>query len=160
MLEKSADFELQRKTFSMHKHTNLLKPMVVLRDGYILEAEGLFYADGDNNDATILKDMLNNGLPKTLQNCENLVFDRGFRDAVDVAKPNDFNVSMSAFLSRSSKQFSTAQASETRLVTMVRGIVEVVNDRQKNKIPHFVNVIRNSNIPTLNDDFILEYHVQ
>jgi hypothetical protein len=50
-IQKSSNHELQRKTYSMHKHRNLLKPMLTtLADGYILSSTGLWYTDGANND--------------------------------------------------------------------------------------------------------------
>jgi hypothetical protein len=46
-VEKSCDFEIQKKTYSSQKSRNLVKPfMIVLPDGYILEANGPWYADG------------------------------------------------------------------------------------------------------------------
>lgn len=58
-IEKPSNQKTQRKTFSPHKHRNLFKSMfVVCPDGYIVAAEGLFYGDGDNNDAKILQSML------------------------------------------------------------------------------------------------------
>lgn len=115
----------------------------------------MFYADSENNDANILKAMLKDseGLQKILMKGDQLVLDRGFRDAADMVRSKGFNVSMPSFLSPKSKQFTTKEANETRRVTMVRWIVEAINGRQKKKYPYFANVIRNSNIPTLNDDF-------
>ncbi len=46
-IEKPADFELQKITWSEQKSRNLLKPfMIVLPDGYILTAEGPYGANG------------------------------------------------------------------------------------------------------------------
>jgi hypothetical protein len=46
-IEKPAQFDLQKVTWSEQKKRNLLKPfMVVLPDGYILAAEGPFGANG------------------------------------------------------------------------------------------------------------------
>lgn len=58
-IEKPSDHKLQRDTFSMHKHRNLVKTMfVVCPDGYLLAADGLYLANGKNNDANILEAML------------------------------------------------------------------------------------------------------
>lgn len=43
----------------MHKNRPLVKPMMVTTtDGYILGVIGPFYADGKNNDASILENMI------------------------------------------------------------------------------------------------------
>lgn len=58
-IQKPADHKFQRDTYSMHKHRNLVKSMIVAcPDGYILSADGLYLANGKNNDANILKSML------------------------------------------------------------------------------------------------------
>ena len=70
--------------YSAHKFKNLGKMMmVVAADGYILDAEGLYYADGGNNDAYILKDMLMNSHFKYyFIDDDHLILDRGFRDSI------------------------------------------------------------------------------
>src|ERR1700744_6436443 len=54
-IQKTADLDLQSRTFSPHKHRNLTKfMMVTMRDGYIIDATGPYFADSKKNDASIL----------------------------------------------------------------------------------------------------------
>lgn len=40
-IDKPSDFELQKKTWSVQKNRNLVKPMmIVLEDGYVIDAPG------------------------------------------------------------------------------------------------------------------------
>jgi len=58
-MQKPNKILLQKKTYSLHKHANLFKPMMVVTpSGYILAADGLYFADNGNTDAEILKAML------------------------------------------------------------------------------------------------------
>jgi hypothetical protein len=54
-IDKPQDFTLQQLTYSGQKKRNLLKPfMIVLPDGYILDASGPWYANGNINYFTLL----------------------------------------------------------------------------------------------------------
>lgn len=54
-VQKSTDFAFQRRSFSMQKHGNLVKPMMIVSTtGYIVAAIGPYLADGKNSDAKIL----------------------------------------------------------------------------------------------------------
>ena len=58
-IQKSRKYAFQRRCFSLHKHRPLVKAMVVTAtDGYIISILGPFYANGQNNDASILKYMV------------------------------------------------------------------------------------------------------
>ncbi|CAF1650537.1 unnamed protein product [Adineta ricciae] len=58
-IQKSSNNTFQRRTYSMHKHRNLIKPMIITAtDGYILAVFGPFLADHNNNDASIIKHCL------------------------------------------------------------------------------------------------------
>ena len=77
---------MQRKTWSAHKHRNLVKAMMlVFPDGYILQAESCFFANGANNDANILNGLLEKDGPDSLRsvmgNDNVMLLDRGFRDS-------------------------------------------------------------------------------
>lgn len=55
-IEKSWNYEFQRKSYSMHKSRPLLKPLILTSTtGYILELIGLFYGNSAKNDANIIK---------------------------------------------------------------------------------------------------------
>lgn len=58
-IEKSSDYSFQRQTYSMHKNRPLVKPMVIVTStGYIVDVFGPYFADGNNNDAQILNNLL------------------------------------------------------------------------------------------------------
>ncbi|OXA46688.1 hypothetical protein Fcan01_18211 [Folsomia candida] len=128
--QKASDFKLQRRSYSSHKKRNLFKPMmVVCPDGYIVEATGLFYGDCGNNDANILKKMLeeHESIMVILEDGDVLILDRGFRDAIEEAESQGLSV----------------------LVTMLRWVVESANGRLKNKFRFFDNTIAASCFPKL-----------
>lgn len=57
--EKSENYDLQRNMHSMHKKRSLTKPMMcITTTGYIIDAFGLYFANGENNDASILRHLL------------------------------------------------------------------------------------------------------
>ncbi|KAF2899376.1 hypothetical protein ILUMI_06798 [Ignelater luminosus] len=95
-IEKPQDHELQKKTWSVHKNSNLYKVMIrCLSDGYILVADGQYFADENNNDATILKLMLKKPLMLSFfQPRDYVVVDRGFRDVLDETKSHGIEVYM------------------------------------------------------------------
>lgn len=85
-IQKSADYSLQRRSYSMHKNRPLLKPMMIVgTDGYILDVIGPYFADYHNNDAAITKHLLltNESAKNWFQENDIFIVDRGFRDAVD-----------------------------------------------------------------------------
>lgn len=58
-IQKSSNNNLQRRCFSMHKYRPLVKPMIITTTtGYIVEVFGPYFADGNNNDAKIMEDLL------------------------------------------------------------------------------------------------------
>ena len=58
-IQKSYNNTLQRRTFSLHKGTSLVKPMMIVSsDGYIIAVLGPFFADGKNNASEITKNLL------------------------------------------------------------------------------------------------------
>ena len=58
-IEKSSNYTFQRRSYSVHKGRHLVKPMMLVSTtGYILEIYGPYYADGKNNDASILNSLI------------------------------------------------------------------------------------------------------
>jgi len=58
-IEKSSNYLFQRRSFSIHKGRPLVKPMMLVSTtGYILEIYGPYFADGKNNDASILNNLI------------------------------------------------------------------------------------------------------
>jgi len=142
-IDKPGDFEEQRKTYSLHKHRNLYKPMmIVLPSGYLIDAPGLFYADGSNNDAKIMEYLLKMPeLANFVNNNDCVIYDRGFRDVVKQSTDAGLQVYMPSLLPNGQKQFTAIEANQSRRVTMVRWLVESANGRLKNVFPFFKGTI-------------------
>jgi len=143
-VEKSSDFYLQRRSYSSHKHRNLFKPMVVTApNGYVIEADGLYFSDGLNNDAKILNHMLNqaHSITSILQTRDCLVLDRGFRDVIDIIEEMGIQTFMPHCLKKGQTQFTMQEANESRKITKLRWVVESVNGRLKGVFTFFYDVI-------------------
>lgn len=82
-MQKSANNEIQKATYSGQKKRHLWKPFVITTtNGYIIEVEGPFFAN--ESDSTILNELIekrpdlkNLLLPKDI-----VILDRGFRESV------------------------------------------------------------------------------
>ncbi|CAF4084367.1 unnamed protein product [Rotaria magnacalcarata] len=132
-IQKSSNNQLQRKCYSMHKHRNLVKPMILtdtvsllLERCYILCALGPFFSDYKNNDASILKHCLyknEQDIVNWLHEDDILIVDRGFRDAISAIKHFGYEPVMPSFLKRR-EQLSTDEVNYTRLITKVRWVIE------------------------------------
>ncbi|OXA46743.1 hypothetical protein Fcan01_18240 [Folsomia candida] len=96
--------------------------MSVCPDGYIIEPTGLFYGDNGNNDANILRKMM---------------------------EEQDSIMSLLEEDDKNQVQFTTTEANKSRLVTMLRWVVESVNGRLKNKFKFFEDIICASYFPKL-----------
>jgi len=146
-IQKSANFDVQKETYSMHKYDNLVKVMMlVTTTGYILAVEGLYCADGSNNDAAILNNMVTEpayGFSSFLQSEVCLVVNRGFRDSVALLESFGHEVKMPSLLPRTQKQLTCKEGNESRLCTAVRWVVESANGRLKNVFPFFGHTISN-----------------
>ena len=58
-IQKSSQHTFQCRTFSMHKHRPLVKPMMVVSTtGYVVSVVGPYLADGHNHDAAITQHMM------------------------------------------------------------------------------------------------------
>ncbi|CAC5364418.1 unnamed protein product [Mytilus coruscus] len=137
-IQKSGNFQFQRRSFSMHKHRPLVKPMVfVTTSGYIVSVIGPYMGDGKNNDANILTHIIKRNIEKItdwLQEDDILIADRGFRDSLDLLNElNELGIKseMPSFLGRGEKQHSVEESNTTRLVTKLRWIIESINGRIK-----------------------------
>lgn len=93
-------------------------------------------------DATILKQILDNHsepmedapIRSFFEPDDVMVLDRGFRDA-----GSGFTVYTPQTLSRHESQLSTEAANKSRLVTLVRWVVETINGRMKRDFKIFRN---------------------
>lgn len=72
----------------MHKYRPLIKPMVVVTTTeYILSIVVPFFADGKNNDAAIVRNMINtnaDGINDWLKEGNIFILDRGFGDVLEL----------------------------------------------------------------------------
>ncbi|CAC5387886.1 unnamed protein product [Mytilus coruscus] len=131
-LQKSADYEFQRLSYSLHKNRPLVKPMVIVgTDGYILSVRGPYFANAKDNDAAITKHMISvnaEGMNEWSETSDVCVVDRRFRDVVDFLREQEFNVEMPVYLKKGSKQHSVEEANASRLVTKVRWSLKVYSD--------------------------------
>jgi hypothetical protein len=143
-VERPLDFEIQKLTYSGQKKRNLVKPfMIVLPSGYILDAPGPYWANGKNNDSGILNQLLQPGAPlhTYLLPGDHTVVDRGFRDSQTGLRRLEIACHMPNLLKQSQKQFKTKEANKSRIVTILRWLVEAVNGRIKKKFKMFRNVV-------------------
>jgi hypothetical protein len=126
--------------------------MVVTPDGYVLEAEGLYYSDGLNNDAKILENMWYkpNSIISVLKSRDCLILDRGFRDVIGIINASKVLTFMPHCLDKGQDQFSAEQANESRKITKLRWVVEAANGRLKNVFSFFHETISAAYFPKLN----------
>jgi hypothetical protein len=129
--------------------------MAVSTTGHILEAEGVYGSNGSNNDAGILKHILQSPdkLLLFLQEGDTVILDRGFRDVVPTLQELKIRSCLPGFLSQKQKQFTTDEANGSRTVTIGRWPVEAANGKLKQKFKFLDAVIRNSHLPNLHKYF-------
>lgn len=132
-VQSSSNYTYQKRTFSLHKHTNLVKPfLIVCCDGYILDCLGPYKAT--TNDATIMAQIFEDaeGPMRTFFRQDDVfILDRGFRDVIPVLQSYGFKAYMPESLISGEHQLTTLQANRSRCVTMCRWVVEVINGRIK-----------------------------
>ena len=132
---KSADNEIQRKSYSVQKSRHLSKPFIICTTtGKIVDVYGLYPAT--MNDATILDNILkcNKDLRKLLGQNDHIILDRGFRNVIDTLKNNYKLIThMPTCKTGTQEQLSTLEANESRLTTRTRWIVESINSKLKNQ---------------------------
>lgn len=111
-------------------------------------------ANNANNDASITKHVLTDqdSIVKFFKPDDIFIVDRGFRDVIEFLKELGINAEMPAFLDKNTKQLSDKAANYSRIITKTRWVVESVNGLIKTW-KYFANIIPNSNIRYLQDDF-------
>jgi hypothetical protein len=119
--QKSKNFSFSRQSYSMYKHRPLIKPMMIVSTtGYIIAVLGPYIAK--NSDADIIKHMVRTNTEEFnewVAEGDVMVVDRGFRDAKDILEELGLEVEMPSFLGPREKQYTTADANKSRLVTKV-----------------------------------------
>ncbi|XP_056014968.1 uncharacterized protein LOC125654892 [Ostrea edulis] len=153
-IQKSNNFQFQRRSYSLHKGRPLVKAMVVVTTtGYFLTTIGPYLADGKNNDAAILTHMFKTNvhdIKNWVREEDIFVLDRGFRDAISLLEDLGIRAEIPCFMKRGEKQLSTEDANLSRLVTKVRWIVESANARIK-RWKYFDKVLPTNQVPYIGD---------
>lgn len=159
-VEKSSNFLFQRRSYSLHKYKNLIKPfMIVCADGYILDVTGPYSAR--TTDAQIMKMILENHDARIedgpfhyfFHQGDVFILDRGFRDSIPSIETYGYEAHMPPSKQRQETQLSTEQANKSRLITMVRWVVETINGRFKRDFRIFRNRVFNKHVPHIFEDF-------
>ncbi|XP_062596761.1 uncharacterized protein LOC134258244 [Saccostrea cucullata] len=152
-IQKSNNFTFFRRSYSLHKHRPLVKPMmVVTTSGYIVSVLGPYLADSKNNDAGILTHMIERNAEEMrnwLQDGDTFIVDRGFRDSTDILADIGIRMEMPSFL-KGAKQHSTEESNSSRLITKVRWVVESANGRIK-RWKYLDRTVSNNQIPFIAD---------
>lgn len=126
-IQKSTNFSFSRRSFSLHKHRPLVKPMmVVTTSGYIVSVQGPYLSDSKNNDAGILNHMIKKNAEEMrswLNDGDTFIVDRGFRDSANVLSDIGIRMEMPCFL-RGTKQHTTEESNSSRLITKVECLID------------------------------------
>jgi len=153
-IQKSGNYAFQRQSYSMHKHDNLMKPLLaVTTNGYILEVFGLYAAT--MSDAVIMNHIFTNNqeVIDFFEEHDVFLVDRGFRDSLPLLQRLGYDVHMPHFIPRSDSQLSTLAANKSRLVTKCRFVIEAQNGRLKQCFRYFDKQFQNKSVPHLLQDF-------
>ncbi|KAH3779575.1 hypothetical protein DPMN_157378 [Dreissena polymorpha] len=122
-IQKSANFQFQRRSYSVHKGRPLVKPMVIVTTtGYFVSILGPYFSDSKNNDASILNHILCNNIEEIkewIKPNDVFVVDHGFRDSITLLSNMGIHAEMPAFINKGVKQMPTEDANTSRLVTKV-----------------------------------------
>ena len=122
-IHKGNNFQFQRRSYRVHKGRPLVKPMVIVStSGYYVSVLGPYFADSQNNDASILKHIINTNteeIKNWMKPSDIFVVDRGFRDSIDLLEELGMQAEIPAFMKRGEKQMAMEEANASRLVTKV-----------------------------------------
>ena len=140
-INKSNNFQFQRRSYSMHKGRPLVKPMVIVSTtGYYISVLGPYFADSKNNDASILNHIISNNIEEIknwVRPTDIFVVDRGFRDSIQLLEDLGIQAEIPAFMKKGDKQMTCEEANTSRLVTKVfQNNVEGNIRNRYNRVPH------------------------
>ena len=104
---------------------------VVFPDGYVLDTIGPFF--GNTNDAKITEAILEkvDSLRTWLEESDNFIVDRGFRDVLELLKSSGYEPFMPSYLKSGQSQHDTIEANNDRKCTKTRWVVESYHGRLK-----------------------------
>lgn len=159
-VEKSSNFLFQRRSYSLHKYRNLVKPfLIVCADGYIIDVTGPYPAV--TSDSDIMEKILQNhdepiedgAFHYFFESGDIFILDRGFRDSISLIESHGYVAHMPPSKSPNETQLSTESANKSRLITMCRWIVETINGRFKRDFKIFRHRVFNLHVPFIFTDF-------
>lgn len=154
-LQKSSNYLFQKKTYSLHKYDNLVKPFVICTsDGHIIDVVGPFAAT--QTDADIMTDLFQaeeDPYRQLFRQNDVFILDRGFRDAIPLLERSGFQIKKPESLDPGQTQLTTLQANNSRKVTLCRWVVEVINGRFKRDFKLFRQRFFNIASAHLMEDF-------
>lgn len=134
---------------------NLLKPfLLVSTDGHIIEVMGSYAAV--TSDADIMNDIVNNQdspFHWLYRSGDVFILDRGFRDAMENLQSCGYIPHMPETKCSNETQLTTDQANKSRLITIYRWVVEVVNGRFKRDFRLLRNIYNNIALRNMFDYF-------
>ena len=151
-IPKSTDHKLQRASYSGQKKRNLVKFMsIVFPDGYVLDTVGPFF--GNENDAKITEKILLKvaDLKSWLEEADNFIVDKGFRDVLELLKTSGYESYMPSYMKPGQSQHDTAAANVDRMCTKTRWVVESYHGRLKHWRMFKDQLTSNYFIPVLGD---------
>ncbi|KAH9636744.1 hypothetical protein HF086_007642 [Spodoptera exigua] len=126
-IEKSSNYLYQKKTYSLHKYRNLVKPFLfVCSDGYNIDILGPYSAT--TSDADIINNEFgdeSSALRQYFEPGDVFILDRGFRDSLPLLERCGYQVHVPLSPEDGESQLSTRDANKSRAVTMCRWVVEV-----------------------------------
>lgn len=154
-LQKSSNYLFQKKTYSLHKFSNLVKPfLMVASDGYILDIFGPYAATTSDADVVKLLFEDSQSTPREFFRPNDIfILDRGFRDAIGLLTSLVYKIYKPESLDSGENQLSTIKANKSRLVTLCRWVIEIVNGRFKRDFKIFRIKYFNLAAKNLMDDF-------
>lgn len=154
-VQKSKNFLFQKRTYSLHKYKNLLKPfLITCPDGYIIDICGPYAAT--KTDAQIMSEIINDQTSPVhiiLQTDDVFILDRGFRDSIPDIESAGYVAHMPPSKDRHATQLTDIQANKSRQITMVRWVIEVINGWFKRDYKIFRHTVINKTLPHIFEDF-------
>ncbi|CAK1587675.1 unnamed protein product [Parnassius mnemosyne] len=142
-IEKSSNYLYQKKTYSLHKYRNLIKPFLfVCSDGYIIDILGPYHAT--TSDADIINNEFiyeSSSLRQYFESGDVFILDRGFRDSLPLLERCGYQVHVPLSPADGESQLTTRDANKSRAVTMCRWVVEVVNGIFKSPVLTYSDLI-------------------
>ena len=144
-IQKSEDFAVQKKTWSLYKNRNLVKELiVVLPDGTFYDIFGPFYANKIHGDDKIWNSVINSESMNIFEKGKSsFLVDRGFQRA-----SQDFPLIAPESFPKGKKQLDRDAGNRTRLVTRLRNVVERAFGRLK-QWKFLANIIDTNYTPKL-----------